>query len=146
MQLGTSDSLESKFQALEGGDVEDELAALKKARWAAGAGPRPSSCPRAAHTVRPLTAHRASHRVYGAMTVPSCPRVAMMHPVLCSKLDWTSEAVFFHNCVKWCNSSLSLGLSLGAWCQPYQSEGWVQERQSIAAVYQKVHCHVQGCN
>jgi hypothetical protein len=30
VQLGTSDSLESKFRALEGGDVEDELAQLKK--------------------------------------------------------------------------------------------------------------------
>ncbi len=30
LQLGTSDNLESKFRALEGGDVEDELAQLKK--------------------------------------------------------------------------------------------------------------------
>lgn len=30
MQLGTSDNLESKFRALEGGDVEDELAMMKK--------------------------------------------------------------------------------------------------------------------
>lgn len=28
--MGTSDNLESKFRALEGGDVEDELAKLKK--------------------------------------------------------------------------------------------------------------------
>ena len=30
VQLGTSDNLESKFRALEGGDVEDELAQMKK--------------------------------------------------------------------------------------------------------------------
>jgi phage shock protein A len=29
-QLGTSDSLESKFRALEGTDVEDELAQMKR--------------------------------------------------------------------------------------------------------------------
>lgn len=30
LQLGTSDNLESKFRALEGGDVEDELAQMKR--------------------------------------------------------------------------------------------------------------------
>ena len=29
-QLGTSDNLESKFRQLEGGDVEDELAQMKR--------------------------------------------------------------------------------------------------------------------
>ena len=44
-QLGTSDSLESKFQALEGGDVEDELAALKKGTLGSGRRAAPQQLP-----------------------------------------------------------------------------------------------------
>ncbi|CAK0781978.1 hypothetical protein CVIRNUC_005521 [Coccomyxa viridis] len=45
LQLGTSDSLESKFQALEGGDVEDELAALKKGTLGSGRRAAPQQLP-----------------------------------------------------------------------------------------------------
>ena len=45
VQLGTSDNLESKFQALEGGDVEDELAALKKGTLGSGRRGAPQQLP-----------------------------------------------------------------------------------------------------
>ena len=44
-QLGTSDGLESKFRALEGGDVEDELAALKRGTLAGARSAAPQQLP-----------------------------------------------------------------------------------------------------
>ena len=45
LQLGTSDGLESKFRALEGGDVEDELAALKRGTLAGARSSAPQQLP-----------------------------------------------------------------------------------------------------
>ncbi|CAL5221158.1 g3297 [Coccomyxa viridis] len=45
LQLGTSDNLESKFQALEGGDVEDELAQLKRGTLGSGRSRAPQQLP-----------------------------------------------------------------------------------------------------
>ena len=43
--MGTSDNLESKFQALEGGDVEDELAQLKRGTLGSGRSRAPQQLP-----------------------------------------------------------------------------------------------------
>lgn len=45
VQLGTTDNLESKFQALEGGDVEDELAQLKRGTLGSGRRGPPQQLP-----------------------------------------------------------------------------------------------------
>lgn len=45
VQLGTTDNLESKFQALEGGDVEDELAQLKRGTLGSGRRGSPQQLP-----------------------------------------------------------------------------------------------------
>ena len=91
----------------------------RRARWAAGAGPRPSSCPRAAPYGEAAPRSSTGHRT-GCME-PCLLLIAMMHLVLCSgfigPLKQCSSTI-----VNSGYSSLSLGLSLGALCQPYQSD------------------------